>query len=96
MTEDFRGFIQTFQVLKLGHDRFLSEPFYFIIYWSLYHSTICIPRYWIEERFRLVDMRQKGLEGNTAVEMKSWAGAESRAWAPSSLLSVGILSIASV
>jgi hypothetical protein len=33
-------------LLKLGHDRFLPNPFQFIIYLSPFHSTLYIHIYW--------------------------------------------------
>jgi hypothetical protein len=36
--------------LKLGHDRFLPNPFHFIIRLSPFHSTLHTLRYWKKRR----------------------------------------------
>jgi hypothetical protein len=47
MYEDFRGFLQPLQanaeiICRLGHDRFLPNPFQFVIHQSSHYSTLYI------------------------------------------------------
>jgi hypothetical protein len=51
LTEGFRGFRQSpgegrVSTLKIGHDRFLPNPFQFIIHLSSFHSTLYSLSYW--------------------------------------------------